>query len=162
MALQRVRQPTNLDVRRLNAVTRKLQKEPQKLTFHAMECLGICDIHTDSGYRRIESAEDIKGYGMRGMNLLRRGKRRTSKDNKRLETSCSQHNKENKDESYDCVHFVESVCKSHKLVIRSSYGAEALSAAHGIDDSYPTIITLQEIKYGAMDAAQLKHIREAG
>ena len=115
-----------------------------------MECLGICDIHTDSGYRRIDSAEDTKGYGMRGMNLLRRGKRRTSKGNKRLETSCSQNNKE---ESYDCVHFEESVCTSHKLVIRSSYGAEALSAAHGIDDSYPTIITIHEIKYGTMDDA---------
>ena len=51
---------------------------------------------------------------------------------------------------------------SHKLVIRSSYGAEALSASHGIGDSYPTIITTHDIKYGTMGAAQLKHIREAG
>ena len=143
VALQRVQQPTNLDVRRLNAVTRKLQQDPQKLTFHAMECMGICDIHTDSGYRRIDSAEDIKGYGMRGMNLLRRGKLRNPKGKRRSGTSCTQNNF---DTSYDCVHRVESICKSHKLVIRSSYGAESLSSAHGIDDAYPTLITIQEIK----------------
>ena len=36
VALQRVQQPTNLDVRRLNALTRKLQKCPQKLVFPSM------------------------------------------------------------------------------------------------------------------------------
>ena len=33
VALQRVQTPTNLEVRRLNAVTRKLQREPKKLIF---------------------------------------------------------------------------------------------------------------------------------
>ena len=50
VALQRVQQPTNLDVRRLNAITRKLQKEPQKLIFPAMECLSTVDLRSDSGY----------------------------------------------------------------------------------------------------------------
>ena len=76
VALQRVQQPTNLDVRRLNAVTRKLQREPQKLTYPAMTCSGILDIHSDSGYRRLTGEDDEqKGYGMRGLNVLRRGTR---------------------------------------------------------------------------------------
>ena len=33
VALQRVQTPTNLEVRRLNAITRKLQREPKKLIF---------------------------------------------------------------------------------------------------------------------------------
>ena len=36
VALQRVQHPKNIDVRRLNAITRKLQKEPQKLVYPAM------------------------------------------------------------------------------------------------------------------------------
>ena len=40
VALQRVQVPTILDIRRLNAITRKLQREPQKLIFHAMRCIG--------------------------------------------------------------------------------------------------------------------------
>ena len=40
--------------------------------------------------------------------------------------------------------------------------AAFLAAAHGIDDSFPTIITIHEIKHGAMTAAQLEDVREAG
>ena len=40
VGLQRVQQPTNLDVRRLNALTRKLKQEPKRLTFPAMKCEG--------------------------------------------------------------------------------------------------------------------------
>ena len=74
VALRRIQVPTNLDVRRLNANARKLQKEPQKLVFQAMKCLRQVDIRTDSGYRRLDTAEDVRGYGMRGLTLLRRGK----------------------------------------------------------------------------------------
>ena len=49
VALQRIQTPTNLDVRRLNAITRKLQKERQKLVFQAINCQKIVDIHTDNG-----------------------------------------------------------------------------------------------------------------
>ena len=48
VALQRVQVPTNLCVRCLNTITRKLH------------------LHIDSGYRRITEAEDVKGYGMCG------------------------------------------------------------------------------------------------
>merc|ERR1712159_948679 len=51
VALQRIQTPTNLEVRRLNALTRKLQKEPKKLVFPSMTCGNVLDLHTDSGYR---------------------------------------------------------------------------------------------------------------
>jgi len=151
VALQRVQQPTNLDVRRLNAITRKLQKEPQKLIFPAMTCLGHIDMHTDSGYRRIESAEDQKGYGMYGLCLLRRGKALATKGEGHGNTTLG-----------EVVHLLESLCKSHRLTIRSSYGAETIAASHGFDASYPTVITLAELKHGVFKPEQLKQCREEG
>ena len=126
VALQRAQEPTNLEVRRLNAVTRKLQKEPQKVIFKAMHCGEDVDLHTDSGYRRIDSADETKGYGIRGMCLLRRGK--------------SIHGGE------DVIHLLESICRSHRLTIRSSYGAELMAASHGYDDAFPTLVALIELK----------------
>ena len=103
VALQRVQQPTNLDVRRLNAVTRKLQKEPHKLVFPAMTCNATIDLHSDSGYRRLNGDDDeTKGYGMRGLNVLRRGIAPNGNKN--------------------VVHLLDSACKFHRLQIRSIYG----------------------------------------
>ena len=85
--------------------------------------------------------DDVKGYGMRGLCLLRRGE---GKDQRKV------------------VHLIESICRSHKLTIRSSYGAEMLAAAHGIDEAYPTLITLREIKHGMLSPEKLKAMREEG
>ena len=142
VSLQRIQQPKNIDIRRLNAVTRKLRQEPKKLIFSAMTCTGTLDLHTDSGYRRVEDAEDHKGYGMRGLCLLRRGDRPNNKGK--------------------AVHLLDSVCKSHRLTVRSSYGAEMLAAAHGYDDAYPTLLTLIELKQGVLKPETLKRYRETG
>ena len=107
-----------------------------------MTCSRTADVHTDSGYRRMMEVDDVKGYGMRGLCMLRRGICRSTK--------------------IQMVHLLESICRSHKLIIRSSYGAEALAAAHGLDDVYPTIITLEELRHGIMSKAQLKDYRETG
>ena len=141
VALQRVQQPTNLDVRRLNAVVRKLKANPQRLIYRAMQCHGNVDLHSDSGYRRLDSEKDIKGYGMRGLNCLRRGVTTTGEE---------------------VVHLLDSICKSHRLVVRSSYGAEIIAASHGFDDSWPTIITLEEMIHGVYSPEQLKDVRENG
>ena len=97
VALQRIQEPTNLDVRRLNAITRKLQREPKKLVYPAMKCLKRVDMHTDSGHRRLSGGpEDVeKGYGTRGMNIMRRGA-----------AACS---------GGEVIHLIERVCKSHWL-----------------------------------------------
>eukprot|EP00959_Pyramimonas_sp_CCMP1952_P174659 3650219-Pyramimonas_sp.AAC.1 len=40
-----------------------------------MNPTGEVDLHSDSGYRRLsgDAGDDVKGYGSRGANLLRRG-----------------------------------------------------------------------------------------
>ena len=61
------------------------------------------------------------------------------------------------------IHLLESICKSHRLQVRSSYGAELLAAAHSLDEAYPTIITLHELRTGhVLTPEQLKNIRERG
>eukprot|EP00973_Karenia_brevis_P092083 12410677-Karenia_brevis.AAC.1 len=99
------------------------------------------DIHTDSGYRRIHNAEDIKGYGVRGMCLLRHGLNSSGKG---------------------VAHLMDSVCKSHMLTIRSSCGAALLAASHGFDDTYPTIITAIKLRDGVLPTGKLKEFRERG
>ena len=79
---------------------------------------------------------------MRGMNVLRRGARRNG--------------------TGDCIHLLDSVCKSHRLQVRSSYGAEMLANAHGFDDAYPTLVTLHELNNGVLSPEQLKYVREHG
>jgi hypothetical protein len=119
-----------------------------------MTCNNEIDVHIDSGYRRVTGTAErgdtatvpseppeIKGYGIRGLCLLRRG---VGRDKKQV------------------VHLLESVCKSHRLTIRSRFGADLLAAAHGMDDVYSTVITLAELKHGCFNASKLKSVRESG
>ena len=75
VSLKRIQEPTYLQVRRLNAITRKLLQCPKKIVYQNMTPDGTIDLHSDSGYRKLTSEEDdeTKGYGLRGCNLLRRG-----------------------------------------------------------------------------------------
>ena len=93
------------------------------------------------GSNGARSAEDEKGYGIRGMNLLRRG---TTKS------------------GTPAIHLLDTVCRSHRLVVRSSYGAELLAASHGVDDAYPTMITMVELRDGILDRKTLRDYRERG
>eukprot|EP00959_Pyramimonas_sp_CCMP1952_P248593 5196239-Pyramimonas_sp.AAC.1 len=54
---QRVQELTNIQVRRLNAITRKLQACP-KIIYQAMNPTGAVDLHSDSGYRRLSGDAD--------------------------------------------------------------------------------------------------------
>ena len=147
VALQRIQEPTNLDVRRLNAVTRKLQASPRRLRYPVMKRSGTIGIYTGSGYRRLTGEDDeVKGYGMQGFTLLRR-----------WITPSRGHAT-----SEPVVHLLDSLCKSHRLQVRSSYTVETLAAAHGLDDAYPTLVALHEVKKGIFTATQLKLIRELG
>ena len=60
------------------------------------------------------------------------------------------------------VHLIESICKSHRLIVRSSYAAEMLAAAHSAEDAYPTIVTLEELSFGVLSADQLRELWESG
>ena len=85
--------------------------------------------------------DEVKGYGLRGANVIRRG---------------------NDHKGQPRVHLLESFCKSHRLKIRSSYSSELLSSAHGYEDAYPTIVTLHELTYGVLSPTELKQLREKG
>ena len=86
---------------------------------------------------------------MRGCLLLRRGERTQG-------VHGNTHPKE------QVVHLVDSICKSHRLTIRSSYGAEIIAATHGYEDSYPTLVTLVELRQGVLRTEALKKCREEG
>ena len=58
----------------------------------------------------------------------------------------------------NAVHLIDSACKSHRLRIRSSYSAETLAAAHGLEDAYPTMITLHELRHGILKPEELKNL----
>eukprot|EP00959_Pyramimonas_sp_CCMP1952_P426872 8940312-Pyramimonas_sp.AAC.1 len=47
---QRVQKPTDMQVRRLNAITRKLQACPDQIDYQAMTSTGEVDLRSDSGY----------------------------------------------------------------------------------------------------------------
>lgn len=85
--------------------------------------------------------DEVKGYGPRGMNVIRRGKRPNGKP---------------------AVHLIDAICKSHRPKIQSSYSSETLAATHGYEDAFPTIVTLHELHAGVLTPAELKHIREHG
>eukprot|EP00959_Pyramimonas_sp_CCMP1952_P052432 1096174-Pyramimonas_sp.AAC.1 len=89
------------------------------------------DLHNDSGCRRLngDADDDVRGYGIRGANLLRRGNTSSGKP---------------------VVHLTDAHCKSHRLQARSNYSAETLAAAHNLEDCYPTIVTLHELHAGPL------------
>eukprot|EP00959_Pyramimonas_sp_CCMP1952_P098599 2061156-Pyramimonas_sp.AAC.1 len=49
-----------------------------------------------------------------------------------------------------------------RYLVRSSYSADTLAAAHTSEDCYPTIVTLHELHVGPLTPAQLKYILELG
>eukprot|EP00959_Pyramimonas_sp_CCMP1952_P067487 1408742-Pyramimonas_sp.AAC.1 len=49
-----------------------------------------------------------------------------------------------------------------RSLVRSSYSAETLAAAHDLENCYPTIVTLRELHAGPLAPAQLKYMLELG
>lgn len=129
-----------------------------------MKCNGKADLHTDSGYRRMIEVDDVKGYGMRGLCLLRCGERRNLgvHGNVSLKNQDSGVHGNVNPKNGQAVHLLDSACRSHRQTIRSSYSAETLAAANGYDDAYPTSATLVEFKHGVITPAELKPYREQG
>eukprot|EP00959_Pyramimonas_sp_CCMP1952_P372288 7796081-Pyramimonas_sp.AAC.1 len=126
-----------MQVRRLNAITRQLQACPNKIVYRPMTPAGEVDLHSDSGYRRFSGdvEGEVKGYGIRGADLLRRGNTPVDKL---------------------VAHLIDAHCKSHRLLVRSSYPAKALAAAHNLEGCYPTIVALHEFHARPLTPAQLK------
>jgi len=131
VALQRVQEPTNLEVRRLNGVTRKLQQCPRKLMYVAMKPNGQVDLHSDSGYKRIDKAEDEQhGYGIRGLCLCRCGEPRKHPETKVYSVAANNYQSPEGSTGNGtplpvraskpittAIHLSDSICKSHRLTI---------------------------------------------
>ena len=138
VALQRVtHSPLAIHVRRLNALVRIAQKQKAHIKFPAMVCSRFLQAHSDSGF----SKEQEKGYGIRGANFLRVGK-----DLNGLEV----------------FHLIESQCRSHKHVTRSTFSSETLAAVAAADYLIPLTLTLQEVVYGPVSAFEARRLREEG
>ena len=112
ISLQRVTQnPTVTHVKRLNALTRELQRRPQRLEYSSMTCNRVVELYSDSAFSR----ENDKGYALRGAVYLRMG------TDVRGVRRC---------------HLIEAVSQSHKLVVRSTFAAELLALTASVDQSF--------------------------
>ena len=138
VSLQRnTSKPKILHLRRLNALVRVAQKRPAKLTYLAMTPTGRLECHADSGF----SKEQDKGYGIRGMNMLREGKNKAGQI---------------------IWHLLDSVCRGHKHVTRCSFSSETRGVVIAADDLIVTGFTLEELKHGVMDPSSARAKMETG
>ena len=139
VALQRAtKEPRMIHIRRLNALVRKAQQAPARIVYECMTCNKDLDVHSDSGF----SKEQEKGYGIRGANYIRNGRHRQT--------------------SEPVAHLLDSECKSHTHVTRSTFAAETLAATVAADHVIPLATTLHEFNNGPVTAYQARRIREEG
>ena len=138
VALQRVTQnPTVGDIRDLNTLVRKAKQAPAHIKFRSMKCHRTIDTHSDSSFKK----EQEKGYGMRGANYMRRG---TDKDGQTV------------------WHLLQSECKSHKLVTRSTFSSETLAAVGAADTLIMLLFTMHELQTGPLSKTEARRLREEG
>ena len=95
------------------------------------------ECHSDSGF----SKEQELGYGIRGANFMRSG---TSRDSGK-----------------GIYHLIDSQCKSHKHVTRSSFSSEVRAAVSAIDELIPMALTLHEFGVGVAPMAQTRAAQES-
>jgi len=139
VALQRAtKEPRMIHIRRLNALVRKAQQAPARIVYECMTCNKDLDVHSDSGF----SKEQEKGYGIRGANYIRNGRHRQT--------------------SEPVAHLLDSECKSHTHVTRSTFAAETLAATVAADHVIPLATTLHEFNNGPVTAYQARRVREEG
>jgi len=143
VALQRVANRLTIgDIRKLNVLTRKLQKQPRTIVFQPLplEKQEYLTVFSDAGFKK----EELDGYALRGA-LHIRHTRPIYLDN-------GQPNKE----PTPC-HILLAESRSIKTVRRSTYAAELLSAeAAATDSSLPLVVTLHEVLTGPLGTEQLK------
>ena len=104
-----------------------------------MTCLSLLECHSDSGF----SKEDLSGYGIRGANFMRAG---TDRHGKRV------------------YHLLDSQCRSHKHVVRSTFAAELRAATAAADDLICMSLTLHELKQpeGPADSTVARKLLDDG
>ena len=109
--------------------------------------------HSDSGF----SKEQEKGYGIRGANYIRCGKSGTDG----VQTGGPRQTAAGASQP-QVVHLLESLCRSHKHVTRSSFGSECLALVAATDSMIPLALTLHEVAKGSISASEARRLREEG
>ena len=127
-----------IHVRRLNAIVRALQARPARITYRGMDCTSTLECHSDSGF----SKEQDSGYGIRGANFARAGTARTNKQ--------------------PIWHLIDSQCKGHKHVTRSSFASEVRAAVAAADEILPLALTLHELKAGPKPPSETRRLCDEG
>ena len=134
VALQRVTSaPTNLHVRRLNALVRWAQNNPLVLKYKRMQCGRRLRTYTDAGFKREEIEKEatlITGRAVRGAVYIR------------MSTHPNQ------------GHLIDWQCGSIKQVTRSTFTSEALAAIAATDHSIMLAYMLEEIQRGPRTPTQ--------
>ena len=148
VALQRVASKLTIgEVRRLNVLTKRLQKKPLSITYQSMQHESkneYLSAFSDAGFKK----EETDGYALRGAVYIRHCKPMITNEGAKC-SSVSGH----------LLH-VES--RSIKTVCRSTYAAELLAATATTDVLIPLTITMTEVVHGVLGAEELKRLREEG
>jgi len=138
VALQRKNKQASVsDLKRLNALTRELMRNPQKLYYHCMTPTQILEVYSDSAYSR----EGDTAHALKGMICLRLGRSA---------------------EGQECSHLLDALSQSHKLAVRSTFGAELLAATSAVDHAFGIALTLHETEAGCLKPDEALQIRESG
>ena len=102
-----------------------------------MKCQRLIDTHSDSSFKK----EQEKGYGMRGANYLRKG----------IDAKGEQ-----------VWHLLQSECKSHKLVTRSTFSSETSAAVGAADTLIMLLLMMHELNNGPVTKFEARRLREEG
>ena len=165
-ATQRVtHKPKIIHVKRLNAVLRRMQANPKRLTFKPatgpshLRCVG------DAAFKKEEEA----GHSLRGALFLRsfsdinHGVPNSKAANYLSdEQTTANHGKPTIFTQSRVIHIVDAICKAQRHVTRSTTSSDLLSASDTVDHGMLLALSLHEFSAGAQSAAEAKNLRETG
>lgn len=132
-----------IHVRRLNAIVRWAQLHPMHLTYCNMECAGILEVHSDSGFRREEDETGhASGRALHGANYMRMAKASVGTP------------------SLKRCHLLDWSAKLLKQVTRSTFTSETLGVITAADSAVVLATMMHEVKHGSLPAKEIARLSE--
>ena len=129
--------PLVIHVKRLKLLVKAMQTDLKRLIFPAMKCSRELEVHADSAF----SKEDEKGYAIKGINVMRKGKDASGQVR---------------------WHLLEAAAQSHKNMVRSTFGGELFAVTGAADQLIPLLVTFEELVRGPRSITEAKRLREEG
>ena len=134
--------PKIIHVKRLNSITRWVQRNPKKLRYRPLGGTGThLRVVSDAAFKK----EEDKGHSLRGSVYLRAAGT-TSK-----EFHCN-----------GIVHLLEYLCKALRHVTRSTFSAELHAGCDSADLGILICLMMHEIAFGTVSKAQARAMRDEG